>query len=89
MNEKIRERILALAAGNPGALTVLKGIWASTCCDNEQTTWLFDQLENASIKGARIWVLYKDCAKEHIDWLVDLLTFRTSQQLLTMAMENE
>lgn len=85
--DEIQKRILALAAGNPGAIKVLKEIWASTYGDEERTMWLFDNLENASIKGPEIWVLYKDVSHEHVDWLIEYLTYRTPQQLLTMVME--
>ena len=89
MDEEIKQRILSLAAGNPGAIKVLKEIHSSTYGDKEETDWFYTQLENAHIEGSQIWVLYSDVCHSHLDWFLNLLIYRTPDQLLALVKEHK
>lgn len=61
-------KIISLAQGNPGALTVCASLARANRSD------LLDKLESAGIVGPSIWVLYKDICHENIGNLIGELS---------------
>jgi hypothetical protein len=86
MDEKTKQRILKLAAGNPGAIKVLEAIWRNLVGDDWSSS-MFDVIEKASLKGSEIWVLWKDVCHEKFENLISMLTYRTPTDILRLVME--
>lgn len=65
--------IMALAEGNPGALTVLASLAREP--QTAEWDWTVDMLslDNYNIYGDKIWLLFKDCCGENYPELRDTL----------------
>ena len=85
MDEIIKQQILDIAAGNPGAINVL----ARMCCglDNEAAKTLLDTLKKSSIKGSEVWIFYKDVCHEDLEKFTSSLTYYTPDGILRLVME--
>lgn len=70
------DAILALAEGNPGALTVIMQIMKREDIDPDAFMGPFGTLlllDSHNIYGSRIWVLYKDVCGENVVNMLGLL----------------
>jgi len=68
MNEEVKDRVIKLCAGNPGALRVLIDLVSTQKPDR-----MLEPLEAQGVQGPGIWILYKDICNQQLDALVDLL----------------
>ena len=71
------EKLVELASGNPGAITVIKqllrcGIDGCICINTLQTL---------NIKGPMIWMLYKDVCRQNLDKVISVLSAYTNGKL--------
>lgn len=64
MDDKLVERALSLADGNPGAITVLAKVLRDA---SVVTHTVLDALEKLRWTGPTIWVAYKNVCKEDYD----------------------
>lgn len=62
----MRDRIIDLTDGNPGALTVL-----SKVANEPNSGTLIQILEHHDVRGPEVWKLYKDECDEDIDAFVE------------------
>lgn len=69
MSENIKELMVKLSKGNPGALNVLVQIVQNT----ELSIVYLVALDTLDITGSRIWMLYKDVCWEDLSKMIVVL----------------
>lgn len=76
----IKQAIIALAEGNPGAVTVMCEILkqAPTIDPDCESFLIILQLDSLGLYGSKIWIVYKDICGEN---MLDMLTALRAHQL--------
>ena len=69
----IKDAVVAMCDGNPGALTVLCDLYEKKGSD---AIWLMCHLDDAGVYGSHIWLAYKDVCHENLDDLIALIPKR-------------
>jgi len=82
MDMSTKDAIIALAEGNPGAITVL----AQMVQDPRGAAAIL-HLDNLEIYGSKIWVGYKDHCKEDITTFINKVIARDEGLLETIRNE--
>lgn len=89
-NDPIKERIIDLCEGNPGALTVLiQMVQAAQVMGQTYTLpFLFDYMKEQGLTGPEIWILFKDECDEDFSLFLQTLSLRAETNAITAEAAN-